>query len=69
VTLQRKLRDDFAADPATWTNVQPSPGRKLLVDARPRLLALAVRDDEPETCAPLGYMTGYGRVPIRLRYP
>lgn len=69
ITLRQKLRDDFAADPATWTSVQHSSGRKLLVDARPRLLALQARADEPPACPPLGYMRDYGQTPIRLRYP
>ena len=69
VALPPKLRDDFAADPATWTSVQHSAGRKLLVDARPRLLALPARADEPPACPPLGYTRDYGHTPIRLRFP
>lgn len=68
VALPRKLRDDLAADPATWTSVQHSPGRQLLVDARPRLLALPLRPDDALGCPPLGYMRDYGtHAPIRLR--
>ena len=69
VTLPRKLREDLAADPATWTSVQHSPGRALLVEARPRLIALPVRPEEQPACAPLGYARDYGQAPIRLRYP
>jgi hypothetical protein len=70
VALPRKLRDDLAADPATWSSVQQSPGRKLLVDARPRLIALPVRAEEPGACAPLGPARYEGgAIPIRLRHP
>lgn len=69
VALARKLRDDLAADPATWTSVQHSPGRKLLVDARPRLLALPALADDAPACPPLGTIRDYGQAPIRLRYP
>lgn len=69
VTLPRKLRDDLASDPATWTSVQHSAGRALLIEARPRLLALPARTDNSPACQPLGYVRDYGRVPIRLRYP
>ncbi len=67
VTLRRKLRDDFATDPATWNAVQHSPGRKLLALSRARMLALPVRDETP-ACPPLGYTHEYGP-PLRLRYP
>lgn len=70
VTLPRKLREDLAADPSTWTSVQHSVGLNLLTEARPRLLAVAARAEEAPACAPLGYMRDFGRQPpIRLRYP
>ena len=70
VALPPKLREDLAADPSTWTSVQHSPGRSLLVEARARLLALPARAEEAGACQPLGTVRDHGQqAPIRLRFP